>query len=281
MEDPDRTVNPDQLEDPDQAAALSDAVRVEPVESVAAIEPTEPVEAEAPAPPLRRRPKVPTAVTVVVVIGVIAALIYLSRGAMSAWVLWRCNAMVRLADGMPAAFLQHMVCGPESTVIDPRELLANAIVGIGVAILMAIILVNFVRLRSWTWTALMLWGGFVLARDLFQYFVFPQERPNLYLGMLFSALIVLALNQEDVQTTFGIKRETHDILPAPSDTSILNVLPATVVALGEDSPGQTMVVLDAGSTRLLARVTQRSAQALALASGQPVFAQIKGIAIVN
>lgn len=219
MEDPDRTVNPDQLEDPDQAATLSDTVRVEPVEpigSVAAIEPTEPVEAGAP--PVRRRPKVPTAVTVVVVIGVIAALIYLSRGAMSAWVLWKCNAMVRLADGMPAAFLQHMVCDPESTVIDPRELLANAIVGIGVAILMAIILVNFVRLRSWAWTALMLWGGFVLARDLFQYFVFPQERPNLYLGMLFSALIVLALNQEDVQTTFGIKREAHDILPAPSDT---------------------------------------------------------------
>ena len=70
-------------------------------------------------------------------------------------------------------------------------------------------------------------------------------------------------------------------LTAPCDTSILNVLPATVVALGEDSPGQTMVVLDAGSTRLLARVTQRSAQALALAPGQPVFAQIKGIAIVN
>ena len=76
-------------------------------------------------------------------------------------------------------------------------------------------------------------------------------------------------------------RDVSLALTAPCDTSILNVLPATVVALGEDSPGQTMVVLDAGSTRLLARVTQRSAQALALASGQPVFAQIKGIAIVN
>ncbi|MBT9440676.1 MAG: TOBE domain-containing protein, partial [Acidovorax sp.] len=44
---------------------------------------------------------------------------------------------------------------------------------------------------------------------------------------------------------------------------------------------QMMVALDAGTTRLLARVTQRSAQALALAPGQPVFAQVKGIAIVN
>ena len=66
-----------------------------------------------------------------------------------------------------------------------------------------------------------------------------------------------------------------------SDTSILNILPATVAALAEDSPGQLMVALDAGPTRLLARVTQRSAQALALAPGQAVFAQVKGIAIVN
>ncbi len=76
-------------------------------------------------------------------------------------------------------------------------------------------------------------------------------------------------------------RDVSLALTAPSDTSILNVLPATVVALVEDSPGQTMVALDAGPTRLLARVTHRSAKALALAPGQPVFAQVKGIAIVN
>ena len=76
-------------------------------------------------------------------------------------------------------------------------------------------------------------------------------------------------------------RDVSLALTAPSDTSILNVLPATVVALGEDSPGQMMVALDAGTTRLLARVTQRSARALALAPGQPVFVQVKGIAIVN
>ena len=35
------------------------------------------------------------------------------------------------------------------------------------------------------------------------------------------------------------------------------------------------------STRLLARVTQRSALALALVPGMPVFAQVKGVAIVN
>ena len=66
-----------------------------------------------------------------------------------------------------------------------------------------------------------------------------------------------------------------------SDTSILNILPATVAQMVEDSPGQCMVALDAGATRLLARVTQRSAQALALAPGRAVFAQVKGVAIVN
>lgn len=64
-------------------------------------------------------------------------------------------------------------------------------------------------------------------------------------------------------------------------SSILNILPARVVQIAADGPGQTMLVLAAGATRLLARVTQRSAQALALAPGQPVFAQIKGIAVMQ
>jgi molybdate transport system ATP-binding protein len=76
-------------------------------------------------------------------------------------------------------------------------------------------------------------------------------------------------------------RDVSLALAAPEDSSILNILPATVVAVAEDSPGQCMVALDAGATRLLARVTQRSAQALALAPGRAVFAQVKGIAIVN
>ncbi len=76
-------------------------------------------------------------------------------------------------------------------------------------------------------------------------------------------------------------RDVSLALAAPNDSSILNILPATVVALAEDSPGQYMVALDTGATRLLARVTQRSAQALALAPGRAVFAQVKGVAIVN
>ena len=65
------------------------------------------------------------------------------------------------------------------------------------------------------------------------------------------------------------------------DTSILNVLPATVQSLAEDGPAQVLVALDAGGTALLARVTRKSAAALQLAPGQPLFAQVKGVAVLD
>jgi molybdate transport system ATP-binding protein len=64
-------------------------------------------------------------------------------------------------------------------------------------------------------------------------------------------------------------------------TSILNVLPVTVTDLSPDSPGQVMVGLDAGGTRLLARITAKSADTLALVPGKAVFAQVKGVALVG
>lgn len=76
-------------------------------------------------------------------------------------------------------------------------------------------------------------------------------------------------------------RDVSLTLMAQEGTSILNILPATVAQVSEDSTGQCMVALDVGPTRLLARVTQRSALALALVPGKAVFAQVKGIAIVN
>ena len=85
-------------------------------------------------------------------------------------------------------------------------------------------------------------------------------------------------------TPLRLRIQARDVsltLAPAHGTSILNTLPATVVALTQDSPGQTMVALNVGSTRLLARVTQRSATTLALAPGQQVFAQVKGIAVVG
>lgn len=70
-------------------------------------------------------------------------------------------------------------------------------------------------------------------------------------------------------------------LSAPRDSSILNSLEARVSGLREDGPGLVMVALDAGPTPLLARITQRSARHLGLAVGAEVYAQVKGVALLD
>jgi molybdate transport system ATP-binding protein len=97
-------------------------------------------------------------------------------------------------------------------------------------------------------------------------------------------LLLVSTKARTTGETIRLRVQARDVslaLTAPSDSSILNVLPATVMALSEDSPGQLLVALEVGATRLLARVTQRSAQALVLVPGMPVFAQVKGVALVN
>jgi molybdate transport system ATP-binding protein len=97
-------------------------------------------------------------------------------------------------------------------------------------------------------------------------------------------LLLVSAQARGVGESIRLRVPARDVsvaLAAPTETSVLNVLPATVVQLSDDSPGQLMVALDAGSTRLLARVTQRSAQSLQLVPGKAVFAQVKGIAVVN
>ncbi|MDR0203398.1 MAG: molybdenum ABC transporter ATP-binding protein [Delftia acidovorans] len=76
-------------------------------------------------------------------------------------------------------------------------------------------------------------------------------------------------------------RDVSLSLSRPEASSILNILPMQVLNLREDGPGQTMVSLQAGSTRLLARITQHSARALALQTGMRVYAQIKGMALLD
>jgi len=71
------------------------------------------------------------------------------------------------------------------------------------------------------------------------------------------------------------------VLEPPRATSILNVLPATVLERRDDQRGTSLVQLDLGSARLLARLTRRSASLLGLEPGRPVYAQIKGAAVLR
>jgi len=74
----------------------------------------------------------------------------------------------------------------------------------------------------------------------------------------------------------SIANSRHD------DVSIMNLLPATVVAhAGEDHPSAVLVQLRIGATTLLARLTRRSAQRLDLAPGREVWVQIKAVALIG
>ena len=76
-------------------------------------------------------------------------------------------------------------------------------------------------------------------------------------------------------------RDVSISLLQPLQTSVQNILSAVVINLAEDGPGQVMVALNVGGATLLARLTQKSADALALAPGKAVFAQVKGVAVLR
>lgn len=71
-------------------------------------------------------------------------------------------------------------------------------------------------------------------------------------------------------------------LDRPAGTSIQNLLPVTVEALGPDShPAQVLLRLKAGDCRLLASVTRRALDALDIGPGAEVWAQIKSVALLK
>lgn len=79
-----------------------------------------------------------------------------------------------------------------------------------------------------------------------------------------------------------LARDVSIALGENDGTSILNCLPAVVDQLGADGhPALTLARLRLGESHLVARLTRRSADNLALAPGLPVWAQIKAVALVG
>jgi molybdate transport system ATP-binding protein len=78
-----------------------------------------------------------------------------------------------------------------------------------------------------------------------------------------------------------LARDVSVTLARQTGTSILNVLPARVAGLVEERPGQVMLRLDAAGTLLLARITAKSVAQLDLREGAIVYAQIKGMALLD
>ena len=76
-------------------------------------------------------------------------------------------------------------------------------------------------------------------------------------------------------------RDVSLTLEKQRGTSILNIIPVTVDALDQDSDAQVTVRLLASGVPLLACITRKSADELALRPGMPLFAQIKSIALLT
>ena len=77
-----------------------------------------------------------------------------------------------------------------------------------------------------------------------------------------------------------LARDVSLTLEHQTDTSVLNILPVTVVELADEGPAQVMIKLSAGGTFILSRVTRKSAQTLNLETGKQIYAQIKTVALL-
>jgi len=85
-------------------------------------------------------------------------------------------------------------------------------------------------------------------------------------------------------TRVRLKVQARDVslaLEKPTGSSIINILPVRVIDMRDEARGQVVVALALGSSRIFARVTRKSADALDLRPGREVYAQIKGIAVVD
>lgn len=77
-------------------------------------------------------------------------------------------------------------------------------------------------------------------------------------------------------------RDVSLTLSAPTDTTILNVLPCRITAIAAaDNPAQTLIGLESGGQTLLARITRKSCDQLGLKPGITVYAQIKSVALTT
>jgi molybdate transport system ATP-binding protein len=83
-------------------------------------------------------------------------------------------------------------------------------------------------------------------------------------------------------TRLRVRVQAHDVIlarEAPQGISALNILPVTVTGLRRGEGPGVVVQLACGDQTMLARITRRSAEALALAPGLACHAILKSVAI--
>lgn len=81
-----------------------------------------------------------------------------------------------------------------------------------------------------------------------------------------------------------VRIEAHDVmlsLSRPTGISALNILPGTVTELRPGIGPGVMVQIDTAGGAVLARITRRSATAMKLAVGQPIFGIVKAVSVAK
>jgi molybdate transport system ATP-binding protein len=117
--------------------------------------------------------------------------------------------------------------------------------------------------------------------------IVEHHDPHYHLSYLrvSGALLAVSLLPLPPGRSVRVRIDARDVslaLVPPERSSIINVLPATVVdQTPEPDAAQMLVRLQIGDQLLLARVTRRSAEQLRLASGIALYAQIKGVALME
>lgn len=76
-------------------------------------------------------------------------------------------------------------------------------------------------------------------------------------------------------------RDVSITLAQHNDTSILNIIPATIDQIAEERDSQVTVRMMMGPTPILSRITRRSSEHLGLKPGKKIYAQVKSVALLT
>lgn len=99
-----------------------------------------------------------------------------------------------------------------------------------------------------------------------------------------NASLYVATSSKPTGTSCRVRIPARDVsiaLEAPTRTSILNIIPATVEEIHATDGPSVLVKLAVAGQFIMARITRKSLTALGLQKSQPVFAQIKGVALLT
>ncbi len=88
------------------------------------------------------------------------------------------------------------------------------------------------------------------------------------------------LKQGDKVRLRIMARDVSLSLQHPEQTSILNILPATIESMVNEGHAQKLIRLNVGGQIILSRITAKSVVQLQLTAGKSVFAQVKAVSLL-